>query len=381
MNILILTSNTGEGHNSVAAALQEKFEYSGDYCLCVDALALESERVSSIVSSIHTQVYIHLPKLYGACYRKEESNPLKTLEQLLSKAARNLKAMILSENIDAVICVHVFGALILNQTRHKYGCIVPAFFVATDYTCSPYVNRCDMDGFFIPHQNLVDEFCIAGIDRTKLIISGIPVRKVFYKRESRTEARAKLGLPEHGMVVLIASGSIGCGPIEELFRLLSDQMPENSALVVICGHNTRLYERLCAMPAKNQNQVIGFTKRMEDYMDAADVYTSKAGGVSTTEALAKGVPLLLINAIQGCESHNFRFMTENNLAVGASSAEEAADFIFSNRYIIPNSHEGFIVSNSAQLIRHVVLKTIEHQESTMLNKTRSENYFSTVVSG
>ena len=86
MRILILSCNTGEGHNSVAAALAEKFVREGHFCMQVDALSLVSERVSSTVSRAHSFIYRNLPELYGRGYRREEEHALKLPEFLFTEA-------------------------------------------------------------------------------------------------------------------------------------------------------------------------------------------------------------------------------------------------------------------------------------------------------
>ena len=95
-----------------------------------------------------------------------------------------------------------------------------------------------------------------------------------------------LRLPEVGRMVLLCCGSMGCGPMEELTEELSGRLPEGAFLVVICGTNTVLREKLAARGLK-RTRVVGFTEKMSLYMDAADLYLTKAGGLSTTEALVK----------------------------------------------------------------------------------------------
>lgn len=192
-----------------------------------------------------------------------------------------------------------------------------------------------MDGFFIPHPALAEEFQNAGIPANKLIASGIPVHDAFQTRQPQPAAREALGLARTGKIILLASGSIGCGPLAELYTKLGNELPADSTVIVSCGSNQRLAKKLAAIQVTTRSRILGFTDQISTYMDAADCFVTKASGISTTEALAKGTPTILLNAIGGCETYNYRFMTKNGLMLGAESADEAAKLILNRQYERP----------------------------------------------
>lgn len=243
-----------------------------------------------------------------------------------------------AEAFDAVICVHAFAALIVTELRKLYDDRPPAFFVATGYTCSPYVAQCAMDSFFIPHPALAEEFQTAGI----------PVHDAFQTRQPKRRARAAPGLPDNSKIILLASGSTGRGPLTALYTQLGDQLSENDTVVVICGNNHRLVRQLTAIPVKTHSRTLGFTDQISTYMDAADCFVTKAGGISITEAIAKGTPTILLNAIGGREACNYQFMTKNALMLGAESADEAAKLILN-----------VVSGHACWLNRRLIWKTIQ----------------------
>lgn len=326
MRILILSCNTGEGHNSVAAALAEKFVREGHFCMQVDALSLVSERVSSTVSRAHSFIYRNLPELYGRGYRREEEHALKLPEFLFTEAEPALRRILMEQRIDAVISVHVFGGLLMTYTRQHWWGDLPAYFVATDYTCSPYVNLCQARRFFIPHPSLIPQFSQKGIPEELLVASGIPLRDPFYHLKSKGQARTELALPEQEPVVLLSSGSIGCGPIQRLCERLAEDLPQ-AKLVAVCGHNEKLRAKLEAKLDPARCRVLGFTDQMADYMAASDVYVTKAGGLSVTEALTGGARLVIMDAVQGCETENLAFLEEHGLAKGAKTVPALAALV------------------------------------------------------
>ena len=108
---------------------------------------------------------------------------------------------------------------------------------------------------------------------------------------------------------------------DKLTEELSGRLPEDAFLVVICGTNTVLREKLAARGLK-RTRVVGFTEKMSLYMDAADLYLTKAGGLSTTEALVKRLPLLYVDAVGGCEKRNRDFMLARGWALGVEKNGE-----------------------------------------------------------
>ena len=190
---------------------------------------------------------------------------------------------------------------------------MPFCFVATDYTCSPTVGSCTPDICVIPHQELAEEFIRCGMAAETLLPAGIPTRSVFRAPVDRAAARRELELPAEGRHVLLMSGSIGCGPMTELARRLDELLPEGDYATVLCGSNRQMLYAL-QMRSLLRVQAVGFTSRVAQYMDSADLLVSKPGGISITEAACKGVPMLLADLVGGCETRNQAFFAAHGWA-------------------------------------------------------------------
>lgn len=331
MNVLILSCNTGQGHNSAASAIKDYFEVFGVKCDIKDALAYWSEKNSKIISKGHVFIYRNMPKLFGISYKYEENHRPKDddnslMFDLVTKGCRELTIDITSSDYSAVICTHVFPAMMMTKIKNAGFCSIPTYLVATDYTFAPGFNETDIEGYFIPHNDLKKEFCDAGIDESKIIVTGIPVNPKFYKKNSKEYAKGMLKLPEDKKIVLLMCGSMGCGPIKQLSELLPKVMPDNSHLVAICGNNRRLYKSLIKEQNKNVT-VVGFTSRVPVYMDAADVILTKPGGLSSTESAVKHLPMIFIDAVPGCETRNLEFFISHGFADTASGAKALAGLV------------------------------------------------------
>ena len=326
MKILMLSANTGEGHNSTARAMVEVLEQRGVECVIVDTLECLSPSISRFICNWHARLYKYAPKLWDRSYRAMEKNIGDSDEgmlvyEMLAMGVNKLKAILDNGFFDAVVCVHVFSGMMMTELRKSWGIRIPCFFVITDYTCSPYVDRCIMDGYFIPAEGLIPEFEAAGLPRQKLFPYGIPVRQEFYRTNDRQQMRKELDLPENGRVLLLMCGSMGCGPIAQMAESLAGELGPEDRLVAFCGRNEKVLESLSAV-ANPRMRVLGFTNLVDKYMDAADMIVTKPGGLSSTEAANKHLPMVFIDAVGGCEYRNFDFFLENGYAVGSRDPEE-----------------------------------------------------------
>lgn len=321
MKVLILSCNTGGGHNAAARALQACFADDGIPCDVVDTLSFASRLQENVICKGHVFAYRYTPKLYGQLYSYAETHPPKKVKKTrvyrsnVSYADR-IYQFLLQNDYDTVICVHVFAATALTAILQQHPGLVQSYFVATDYTCSPGASDAKMDGYVIPHPALTEEFAAAGIPRERILPLGIPVSETFTQRGDRALACQQLGLPPHRQMVLLMCGSMGCGPLRALTEECLAELPADCLLVVICGDNRHLYEELSNISSERL-RVVGYTKKISLYMDAADLLLTKAGGLSSTEAVAKGLPLLFIDAVPGVESRNRDFFVSRGCAMTA----------------------------------------------------------------
>lgn len=327
MRVLILTCNTGEGHNSAARALKEAFDDANIYCEIADSLSFLSPKASGFISKWHVRLYKKAPALFGIGYKAAEITDIKRKRSMLyesiTKGARKLIKKAESGNFDTVICTHPFSAMTLTRAIKKYNLTLDkTYFVSTDYTCSPGVGHTELDYYIIPHESLRDEFTFHGIPSEKIFPGGIPVSKKAHTSLSKEESKRALSIPEDKRVILLMCGSMGCGPIKVIARKTVKRLKDNEYLVVICGSNRKLYQSLRFLDDPGSVRVLGFTRNVPLYMNSADLLLSKPGGLSTTEAAENNLPMILINAVAGCETHNMNFWTKNNMALTRDESDE-----------------------------------------------------------
>lgn len=330
MRVLILSYNTGKGHNFSENAICEAFEEKEVSCQMEDALHFISHSISRQITSGVAMIYRPSPKIFHRGYKYSENHPdmfesQSKIYQLLASGSEGLYGFILQKNFDAVICTHVFSALMVTEVMRQHNRFLNTYFVATDYACSPGCAQSDLDVYFIPDISLEDEFIRCGIPSKKLVPSGIPIRKEFYNTLDKMDAKRRLGLDPVSSHLLIMCGSMGDGPIKQLVQTLSKSMSENCCATVICGTNRRLKGQLARAYVKDPRiRVRGFIDDTSTLMASADLFLTNPGGISVTEAAQKRLPMVFTNAAAGCEAYNMRFYMHKGVAITADTPKELA---------------------------------------------------------
>lgn len=331
MRILILSCNTGEGHNSCAKALKEVFDEKGHHCVIEDALSFVSKSAETLIPKGHVFIYRHLPGVFRVGYQYTEKHPGTYFEDseiynYLSRGKQRLADYIGAGAFDIVISTHVIGGILVTEARKIYSGRFYTAFVGTDYTCSPSTEASDLDVYFIPDEGLRHEFVEYGIPTERLVAGGIPVRQMFFRSTDKESAKRAEGIDPGHRHLLVMSGSMGCGPIESLVSLLARSLREDEELTVVCGTNERMRKKLELLHRGSSNvHIRGFVTDISSLMDSADLYLTKPGGISVTEAKHKRLPMAFVDAVAGCEEYNRRFFVENGCAVSEKDVHSLND--------------------------------------------------------
>lgn len=329
MKVLMLSCNTGQGHNTAARAVMEELERRGIECEMRDALAFAGELTSKVVSNTYIKMATDAPKVFGKLYQAGDviTNPYVKSPVYAANLtyARKLGRYIRDNGFDAVVTSHVFPAQALSHLSKHEHVDARTYFIATDYTCHPFTDEVEADLYFIAHEKLIGEYVSKGVARERLCPTGIPVSSRFSEHDERAEARRKLGVREEARLYLIMTGSMGFGDISDTVVRLADGANEQDLIYVMTGRNEEMKAEIDAMNARDDRiSAIPFTMEVPLYMSAADVLLTKPGGLSTTEAAALNIPMVLSAPIPGCETANADFFRKNGLAVCVESGESAA---------------------------------------------------------
>lgn len=331
MKAAILTCNTGQGHNSVSKSIDETLKGRGIECEVIDTLSFAGKYTFGIVSGLYSKMITITPQVFGVMYRAGDimsgSMSKSPVYYANSLYAENLYRFLIDNSFDTAICPHLFPAEALTYLRRHKGLSIGCYMIMTDYTCIPFLEETDMDAIFIPHEDLTDEFVCKGLQREKLVCTGIPVLQKFRKTTAKEEARAVLGIDRESSAFLVIGGGEGCGNFLKLTQKLIEYGDDRTRVVVLTGRNNRLRGEIDRRYGDyGCVKAVVFNEQVQLYMDACDVILTKPGGLTSTEASVKNIPIIHTNPTSGCETRNARFFTERGLSVMAADENTTAKY-------------------------------------------------------
>lgn len=333
MKVLILSCYTGEGHNSAARAVMEELQAHGIECEITDPVAFKSEKAQKFVSSFYNNMIKKTPAAFGALYKAGaiyDSTGITSPVYLLNAGyAENLNSYIEEKGYDTVICTHLYGMEVMTAIKKRLKKHIKSYGIFTDYTCIPFISETDLDGYFVPHESLKEEFCSKGYDKSIVFVTGIPVSPRFITEMKKDEAREILGMPQDKKIYLIMTGGVGCENITELCDEFLKKTDSGHIAYILTGRNDELKEKILSLYPDSRIVPVAFTDKVNIYMRASDVLLSKSGGLSSTEAAVSNIPFVSAKPIPGCETKNAMFFSSFGMSVKAENYTEAMDLAIS----------------------------------------------------
>ena len=331
--LLILSVSAGNGHVRAAQALQAAAAALPDAPAAVHVDAMQ--HVAAGFRRVYTDWYIklvnHHPGVWSYVHQKTDETPHDATSQRLRRAIERLSSGALlravrAERPDAVVCTHFLPAELLMRERRHGRLACPIWLQVTDYDLHNMWRVPGMAGYFGATDEVVYRMRARGLPEDRLHVTGIPVMPAFSDPASpaldRAACRAALGLAVDRPVVLVVSGGAGVGDLPTMVADLLAQ-PGDFQVIAVAGRNAEAHAALQALAPRHAGRLVavGFTDRMQELMAAADLVVTKPGGLTVSECLALGRPMLLISPIPGQEEHNAGFLMEQGAAWLASDDE------------------------------------------------------------
>ena len=342
--MLILMSNTGDGHRASAEALRSGFEqcFPGRFDTeIVDLLIDHLPQPLSQLPKAYASLTDHLPRLWRWMWNMGASpHVIRPLAAAASWAVRgDLIQFFTDYDPDLVISVHpliqhiALDALIHGNLREVKTRYVPFVTVVTDLaTAHPTWFHPDLDLCFVGSDNARQQALACGVPPRSVNEFGLPIRSKFLDiPDNRANLRRKLDMHPTLPAVLIAGGGEGHGPIAEIAKRTADRLAEQNGprgqLVVVCGRNRSKLRRLRAHHWPVPTQILGYVENMYEWMHAGDCMVTKAGPGTISEALVCGLPLLLSGFIPGQEEENVDYVVRNGAGLYSPRPDEIASIV------------------------------------------------------
>lgn len=319
MKILIFSVSTGQGHNATAAAVQKELQKRGYDPEIDDAVFRANHLLGICTDWLYRMAISGLRFFYGIFYRMAEKRKSNSYSPSLTRfnnriLTRNIRKKIEKDDPDIIICTHPFAATALDTIKQKHPFRARCVGIVTDFTMHPFWEEAlRLDLVALPDERLVPDALKKGFREAQIVPTGIPIDPVFYQTVSKEEARAALNIALDKKTFLVMSGSMGHGNMLKNLRAI-DALPDDFQLIVVCGSNKRMYRHIKKESFRHPLQLYGYTKKVPLMMSAADCMISKPGGLSTSEAMAKALPLIITNPIPGHEERNAAFLADAGAA-------------------------------------------------------------------
>ena len=319
--ILILSATGGAGHTRAAQAL-EQAAATFEHPIRVkhyDCLDFTSKAFKKLYSESYLAIVNKAPELWGYLYTKAESKPYekKGLMRLFDEINyKNYLRMLKEEQPDVLLCTHFLPYLSVSATLRKAGVTAPVAAVTTDFDAHQYWVDPIVQRFYVHTEESAWQLRAKGVPAERIVIKGIPVHQQFRNRNDKSEARKKLGIDQERLTILMVWGGFGVGKAEEMVKEVSAMLeifPEQQfTLMLVCGRNEKLRQRAESSdyPDNIRIRVFGFVENIHELMSAADVLVSKAGGLTSAEAMAIGLPMVIVDPIPGQETRNAEIIVE-----------------------------------------------------------------------
>jgi len=332
--VLLLSASSGAGHVRAAQALEKAFAARGDCSVQhIDAINYVSKFFQRAYDKTYISMVQRAPELMGVLYERTDQ-PWQHPRRRLALDRLNSQPMIrLLKQVQPDLCVatHFLPAEIIAWLIAKKKLNARNAIVVTDYDVHAMWLCRTVGRYYVAVPEAAEYLAGIGVPREILRVTGIPVDPLFSVPLDRAAARSTLKLDSAAPVLLLAAGGYGVGPLEQLVRdLLALQKPWQ--LVAIAGKSEKLKKRLDeiarsagSLPSFAPRLVpVGFTTQMDQFMAAADLLVGKAGGLTSSEALARHLPMTLIGPIPGQEFRNADHLLEAGAAIRCNNLPAAA---------------------------------------------------------
>jgi processive 1,2-diacylglycerol beta-glucosyltransferase len=322
--VLILSASAGAGHVRAAQAIEKAFvklDAAGEL-RNIDVLDYTSKIFHNLYSKAYIEIVSRTPEIYGWLYdHYDKPWHNDRLRRAFEKLNTRPFVKILEEyQPDMTVCTYYLPAQIISWLKEKHILHSRQAIVITDFDVHAMWLCGNYEHYFVALEETKAHLQALGVPDDKVTTSGIPIDPVFSEPRDKVKIRLKYGLDPKLPTILISAGGFGVGPIEKLMESMV-KMHNKVQVIVICGRNESLKNQLDrfvqALPSSCPVNIIvlGYTTEMNEYMSAADMVLGKPGGLTISEALAKGLAFVIINPIQGQEERNADHLLEEGVAI------------------------------------------------------------------
>ena len=344
MRVLLLSVTAGFGHHATAKAVSDRLKARGAVVETIDVYEVINRFIKETIDKGYLFSSKHTKELYRLFYSLAENHgqsywtgAFQLINLINDLGAKKFARCIDDFAPDVIICTHIFAAQLVNELKQRELVHVPTYGICTDYTLHPFWENVPHIGYVVIASELLIHRCVQrGVERSRLLPLGIPVHPKFNEPVTREDAAAALGIDPARPTILMMGGSMGYANNRKTIERLS-LLGIPFQLLVVCGNNKKGYAQLEKQieeyPGPCTILPYGFVDNIDVMMSASDCIITKPGGLTVSEALARHLPMLLVDPIPGHEERNIEFLINNGIALAVTKTfpvDEAVYNLFLN---------------------------------------------------
>lgn len=331
--LLVISVSAGSGHIRAAQGIESHTHHHFPEWKVSHRDLMQL--VPAYFRKIYTDWYIKLagglPEAWGWLYRKTDHEPTGSLTERCRRSLQRLSSQKLFTEIadykpDAIVCTHFLPAELLADAILQKRLQCPVWVMVTDFDLHQMWVHEGITGYFVANEEISFRLESSGVPKSNIVVTGIPVMPEFVNRPERNLSAAKVGLNPAHKTLLIMGGGAGLGINSHLVNSLLS-LQADLQIIVMAGKNKSLLDELQKLSSRWPGRLVavGFTDKVPELMACADLVITKPGGLSTSECLVMGLPMVLINPIPGQEERNASYLLQEGVA---QRADDVATLVY-----------------------------------------------------
>ena len=324
--ILIFYASYGGGHLSAANSIKQCIDDNFKNCetKLVDCMEYVNRPVNKITTTAYKELAKKFPWAWGEVYSHSQKGPLAHISSASNNLlAKKLLKLLKEYQPDIVISTHPFGSQMVSYLKRKALVDCKLATIMTDF--APHdqwlVGKDYVDYYFVSHEKMRQELINSNVAENTVFATGIPLSNRFLMHFDKDEIMKSMGLnPDKRVILFFGGGEFGLGR-DKTVKILNSFIThvKNHQIVAIAGKNEKMkiaFEKLVAETnSESFVKVLAYTKQVPELMSISDLVVTKPGGLTTTESLASGLPIVAINPIPGQEEENAKFLEDEGVAI------------------------------------------------------------------
>lgn len=344
--ILIFYGSYGGGHLSAARSIKEYIDtnYQDTETCIVDCIEYVNKALNKVTTKAYSEMAKNAHWVWKKVYYGAESGPFSKLNDKTQKLLSiKLNKILQTYKPDLIISTHPFSSHMCAILKKKKKINTKIATIITDY--APHsqwlMHSVYIDYFFVAHDGMKEDLLKRGIKEKQIKVTGIPLSNRFLAHYNKEKILSEFNLsPDKRTVLFFAGGEQGFGK-DKIFNMLKSIIETfpNLQVIAISGKNEKIKQQFDNLVSKTNSdetvKVLKYTNKIPELMSVSDLVITKPGGLTTTESLASGLPIIVINPIPGQEEENAEFLEEKGVGIWIKKNDNIEDEL----YKVLNSEE------------------------------------------